>query len=128
MENKLFLDKGGEIKLMTSKVKAQLFCLHCNIETNHIITYQDKYLKDIKCIICGNEIRINREKLLETYTKDFIDRVLTKPQRVTKEIKRDLSHFLMSIPIRILTKPYRMAKEIGDMLYHKENKNNQTTD
>ena len=109
---------------MISKVKAQLFCLHCNKETNHIITYKDKYLQDIKCNICGNEIRINREKLLETYTTDFIDRILTKPHRVTEEIKRDLSHFLISIPIRILTKPYRVAKEIGDILYNKKNKNN----
>lgn len=109
---------------MISKVKAQLFCLHCNKETNHIITYKDKYLQDIKCNICGNEIRINREKLLETYTTDFIDRVLTKPHRITEEIKKDLSHFLKSIPIRILTKPYRVAKEIGDILHNKKNKNN----
>jgi len=94
---------------MTSKVKAQLFCLHCNKETNHTIT-------------CGNEIRINREKLLETYTADFIDRVLTKPHRITEEIKKDLSHFLKSMPIRILTKPYRVAREIGDILHKEKDK------
>jgi len=107
---------------MTSKVKAQLFCLHCNKETNHTITYKGEYLEDIKCNICGNEIRINREKLLETYTVDFIDRVLTKPHRITEEIKKDISHFLKSIPIRILTKPYRVAREIGDMLHKEKDK------
>jgi len=107
---------------MTSKVKAQLFCLHCNKETNHIIIYKGEYLEDIKCSICGNEIRI-REKLLETYTADFIERVLTKPQRITEEIKKDLSRFLKSMPIRILTKPYRVAREIGDMLHKEKDKN-----
>ena len=107
---------------MISKVKAQLFCLHCNKETNHTITYKGEYLENIKCNVCGNEIKINREKLLETYTADFIDRFLTKPQRVTEEIKNDLSHFLKSIPIRILTKPYRVAQEIGDMLHKEKDK------
>ena len=100
-----------------------LFCLHCNKDTSHIIIYKDRYLEDIKCSICGNEIRINREKLLETYTADFIDRLLTKPHRLTEEIKNNLSQFLKSIPIRILTKPYRMAKEIGDILHQEKNNN-----
>jgi len=108
---------------MTSRIKALLFCLHCNKETSHLIVYRDRYLEYIKCSVCGNEIRINREKLLETYTADFIDRVLTKPHRVTEEMKRDLSRFLKSIPIRILTKPYRVAREIGGILHHKKDKN-----
>ena len=110
-------------KEMTTKIKALLFCLHCNKETDHTIVYKDRYLEDIKCSICGNEIRINREKLLETYTADFIDRVLTKPHRITEEMKKDLSQFLKSIPIRILTKPYRVAREIGDMLHQEKDKN-----
>ena len=58
-----------------------------------------------------------------SYTTDFIDRVLTKPQRLTEEIKRDLSQFLKSIPIRILTKPYRIAREIGDILHQEKDEN-----
>ena len=107
---------------MTIKVKVLLFCLQCNKDTSHIIIYKDRYLEDIKCSICGNEIKINREKLLETYTADFIDRVLTKPHRITEEIKNDLSRFLKSIPIRIFTKPYRVAKEIGEMLHQEKDK------
>ncbi len=106
---------------MTTKLKTFLFCLHCNQETEHTIIYKGEYLEYIKCNICQNEIKISREKLVEIYTADFIDRVLTKPHRLTEEIKRDLSGFLKSIPIRILTKPYRLAKELGDIL-HQEKK------
>ena len=102
---------------MTTKLTAQLFCLHCNKETEHTITYKDKNLEDVKCNVCGNEIRINRKKLLENYTVDFLDRIFTKPHRLTEEIKRDLSHFLKSIPIRILTKPYRVVHELSDILH-----------
>ena len=108
---------------MTSEVKTFLFCLYCNKETSHTIIYKGRYLEYIRCNICGNAVRINREKLLETYTADFIDRVLTKPQRLTEEIKRDLSQFLKSIPIRILTKPYRIAREIGDILHQEKDEN-----
>jgi len=37
-------------------------------------------------------------------------------------MKKDLSQFLKSIPIRILTKPYRVAREIGDILHQEKNK------
>jgi len=109
---------------LTTKLKTLLFCLHCNKETEHTIVYKGDYLEFIKCNICKNEIKISREKLVEVYTADFIDRVLTKPHRLTKEIKGDLSQFLKSIPIRILTKPYRLAKELGDILHQDKEKNN----
>jgi hypothetical protein len=64
----------------------------------------------------------NAEKLLETYTADLIDRALTKPHRITEEIKKDLSHFLKSMPIRIMTKPYRVAREVGDILHKEKDK------
>jgi len=106
---------------MGDKLKVQLFCLNCNKETEHTMIYKDKYLEDIKCNICGNEIKVNREKLLETYTADFIDRILTKPHRMTEEINRDLSRFLKSIPIRIITKPYRLAHEVTDIFTKDKN-------
>ncbi len=112
---------------MTAKLKTSLFCLHCNKETSHTIIYRGRYLEEVKCNVCGNEIRIDREKLVETYTSDFIDRVLTKPHRLTKEMKQDLSQFLKSLPIRILTKPYRIAREIEDVLSEKEDKKQEKT-
>jgi len=68
-------------------------------------------LEDIKYNICGNDIRIYRETLLKIYTADFVDRIFPKSQRMTGEIKKNLSQFLKSIPIRIITKPYRIAHE-----------------
>ena len=101
---------------MNSKMKAELFCLHCNKDTPHVVTYVGKILKSIKCEECGSEIEINREKLLENYAAEFIERIITKPYRMTKELEKDITKFLLSLPIRIITKPYRVVKEVEDIL------------
>jgi hypothetical protein len=101
---------------MTSRMEAELFCLHCNKDTPHTVTYVGNTLKSIKCTQCGNEIEIKREKLLGSYAVDFIERILTKPYRMTKELEGDIKKFILSLPIRIITKPYRIAKEVEDII------------
>lgn len=101
---------------MTSRMKAELFCLHCNKNTSHAVCYVGKTLKSIKCTECGSEIEIRREKLIENYAVDFIERILTKPYRMTQELEKDLTKFILSLPIRIVTKPYRMVREVGEMI------------
>ncbi|KYO65246.1 bh protein [Thermovenabulum gondwanense] len=104
----------------TSRMEAELFCLHCNKETPHTVYYAGNILKRIKCEECGSEIEIRREKLLENYALDFIERILTKPYRMTKELEGDLKKFILSLPIRIVTKPYRIVKEVEDILKKEE--------
>ena len=101
---------------MSNKIKTELFCLHCDEETLHTITYSGKYLHKIRCGKCGTEVSLDRKRILETYTVDTIDRILTKPHRVTEEMREDLTTFITSLPIRILTKPIRLAKEFIDIV------------
>ncbi|AEE91138.1 MAG: bh protein [Tepidanaerobacter acetatoxydans] len=101
---------------MTSKMKAELFCLHCNKDTPHTVIYAGNTLKSIKCSNCGSEIEIRRDKLIENYAVDFIERIFTKPYRMTRELEQDLTKFILSLPIRIITKPYRIAKEMGEII------------
>lgn len=101
---------------MTSTMKAELFCLYCNKDTPHIVTYAGNVLKSIKCKECGNEIEIRRDKLIENYAVDFIERILTKPYRMTRELEEDITKFILSLPIRIITKPYRLVKEVENII------------
>lgn len=101
---------------MTSRMEAELFCLHCNKDTLHVVTYVGNTLKSVKCTQCGNEIEIRKEKLLGNYAVDFIERILTKPYRMTKELEGDIKKFILSLPIRIITKPYRIVKEVEDII------------
>lgn len=97
-------------------MEAELFCLYCNKDTQHEVTYVGNTLKSIKCMECQSEIEIKKEKLLGNYAADFIERILTKPYRMTKELEQDLTKFILSLPIRIITKPYRIVKEVKDIM------------
>ncbi|MCD5398032.1 bh protein [candidate division NPL-UPA2 bacterium] len=101
---------------MTTTIKTELFCLHCNQECLHIITYLGTYLKEVRCQECGTHIEMDRKRILETYTAEVIDRILTKPHRLTEEVRSNLSNFIKSSPIRIITKPLRVAKEIMEVI------------
>lgn len=81
-----------------------------------MITYVGNTLRSIKCTKCGNEIEIRKEKLIENYAVDFIERILTKPYRMTRELEDDITKFILSLPIRIITKPYRIVKEVEDII------------
>ncbi len=101
---------------MTTTMKTELFCLHCNQERLHTIIYLGTYLKEVRCQECGAHIEMDRKRILETYTAEAIDRILTKPHRLTEEVRRNLSNFIKSFPIRIITKPLRVVKEVMEVI------------
>ena len=62
-----------------------------------------------------NDAKINKENL-HLPGSDFVDRIFPKSQWMTGEIKKNLSQFLKSIPIRFITKSYHIAHELTDIL------------
>ena len=101
---------------MTTRIETKLFCLHCEKETPHIITYSGNFLSRVLCERCGTEVKLDRKRILETYTAELIEDILTKPRRLTEEMRRDLTAFLTSLPLRIITKPYRVIKDILEVV------------
>lgn len=95
-----------------SKMDAMLFCLECNEDTTHSITYKNNHIEGIKCMNCGIEIKIDHE-YIRRYNKDEImGRVLSKPSRMTKEMEEDIKVFVTRLPFRVISKPYRLFKEL----------------
>lgn len=101
---------------MVDKLKTELFCLYCNMDTCHEVEYVGQKLRCIRCLSCGSAIELIKEKLLEHYSKDFIERVITKPYRMTQEVENNLKKVLISLPVRIITKPTRLAKEFKGII------------
>lgn len=97
-------------------IETNLFCLHCEKETPHVITYVGDYVHKIKCNICNTEIHIDKEKIIKFYTSKVFKRLLTKPERLTEELRKDMSSLLVSLPFRIASKPYRMAREFFEII------------
>ena len=88
-----------------------LFCLHCDKETEHQIVYQNNQIQSIKCRECGMTVQINEDYVQKHSRDELVQRVLSKPRRITREIQADLNGFLKSLPHRMITKPYRVYKE-----------------
>jgi hypothetical protein len=98
-----------------SKMQAELYCVNCKKDTLHEVVYIGENIKKIKCLECEVFLEVDDEMILSTFAKDIFQRVSTKPQRMSKEIRNDLSKFLCSIPFRVATKPYRMIKEFKEI-------------
>lgn len=97
---------------MTSHLHTTLLCLHCDKPTEHVITYTGEKLSSITCRECGTSLSVDRKRLGERMAAEAVERILTKPKRMTEEMRKDLAGFIASLPIRIVTKPYRMAREV----------------
>ncbi|MDC3424576.1 bh protein [Aquibacillus sp. 3ASR75-11] len=93
-------------------LESELFCIHCLDETVHKITYINDQITKVECEECHSVLEL-RVDLMKEFFRESYNRIATKPSRITKEYKEDLSHFLLKLPIRIMTKPYRVAKDIN---------------
>ncbi|MGI2327119.1 bh protein [Planococcus sp. YIM B11945] len=94
------------------KMEADLYCVHCKEEVDHEITYINSQIKSIRCLQCGKtkELKIDVKK--ELY-KEIFERISTKPTRMTEEYRKDLSHLLLSLPVRAIKKPYQLLKDVN---------------
>ena len=94
-----------------STIDASLFCTGCNQETEHQIEYLNGKITSITCMACGSSVHMDHGSMSSYYKEEVINRLLTKPVRMTREMQNDLNGFLKSLPHRVITKPYRVYKE-----------------
>lgn len=99
-------------------VNTDLFCCICNKSTMHKIYYFKDVLHSSKCVECGLKIEFVSIVInIHNYPEEIIQRVITKPDRILKEISKQGSGFFNAIPIRVITKPYRVFRELLDKLH-----------
>ncbi|MBD1383501.1 bh protein [Metabacillus arenae] len=96
-----------------SEMEANLFCIHCNDETPHMIIYINNEITKIECEDCRHIVELKVDIMKEFY-KEIYERVSTKPSRITQEYKKDLNMFLSRLPIRVVSKPYRLIRELKE--------------
>jgi hypothetical protein len=87
-----------------------LYCIQCLDDTLHKITYINKKISDIECQVCQKKVVIFIDIKRELY-QELLQRVQTKPSRITKEYKENLNLFLRTFPTRIVSKPFRLYRE-----------------
>jgi len=93
-----------------------LFCVNCNEETTHTVHYIGDYLRSISCDNCSKRIEIDRRHLRTVFAEDFIDRVLSKPHRMTEDMKKAFATLLPFFPKRLFREPLQVLREIYGVL------------
>ena len=91
------------------EIEAVLFCIHCNEDHDHIITYINDKISKIECVHCLHSVEIKVDLLHEFYHEVY-EKIVNKPTEITEEYRNDLSKFLLSLPIRIIKKPFSIYK------------------
>jgi transcription elongation factor Elf1 len=105
--------------LKDEETRIVLFCINCNAETSHTVSYIGDYLKSIKCDKCEKKFEIDRRHLRTVFAEDFIDRILSKPHRMTHDLKEAMAYLLPFFPKRLFKEPKKVIKEIIDVLKKK---------
>ncbi|MGM0878616.1 MAG: bh protein [Bacillota bacterium] len=98
--------------MKSSEMRSNLYCISCNDETPHIITYINNEIESIECEDCQRGMVIKRDIMKEFY-KEVYERVSSKPSRITTEYKENLSGFLYKLPVRVVSKPYRVMRDLN---------------
>lgn len=98
-----------------NKVEAELHCINCDEATPHEVIYLGDSIEKITCLSCNNYLKVNEKIVVSAYAYDVLKRITSKPERVSKEIRFDITKFVCSIPVRVVTKPYRMLKEYEEI-------------
>jgi uncharacterized ferredoxin-like protein len=98
------------------RIQCDFYCNGCQQEGAHELVYSNNVLIYAKCVNCGRVVPFSEKTLLTIYAKEMVQRILTKPQRLSQELKRDLRHAILSLPVRVITKPYRLVKEVEEVV------------
>jgi transcription elongation factor Elf1 len=104
------------------ETKIMLFCINCNKESTHTVHYIGNYLRSVVCDNCNKKIEIDRRHLRTVFAEDFINRILTKPHRMTEDMKKALATLTPFFPKRLFKEPLKVIREIYAVL-KKENGN-----
>lgn len=98
------------------EAKILLFCVNCNKESKHTVHYIGNYLRSIECDSCKKKIEIDRRHLRTVFAEDFINRILTKPHRMTEDMKKAVATLVPFFPKRLIREPLKVLKEIYNIL------------
>src|SRR4030066_1994568 len=98
------------------EAKITLFCISCNEETPHTVQYIGSFLRSVSCDNCTKKIEIDRRHLRTVFAEDFIDRILTKPPRMTEDMKKAIATLMPFFPKRLITEHLQVLRDIYEVL------------
>ncbi|WP_232696321.1 hypothetical protein [Brevibacillus daliensis] len=100
-------------------IETELYCMTCLGQAPHTVIYVNDILYKVTCEQCGKESVMEPDLIKEIYTQ-YVDRIISKPHRITQEFREDLSHFISTLPYRVISKPYRTYQEFSGIFHYRK--------
>lgn len=91
---------------------AYLFCRTCQDDTRHDLSYVGRLLFSTRCSRCGLVLRHDQQDFAATYLRDLEHRVLTKPVRLVRRVRRQPVRFFRTLPAAVARQPRKFANEL----------------
>ncbi|MCP2252288.1 hypothetical protein LY13_001027 [Prauserella aidingensis] len=88
---------------------ATLACHRCGRETRHELAYAGRLLVVTTCLTCGTSIE---RDVRRRYLQDLRHRMLSKPGRMARRLRRHPVGFTGSLPRTAARKPWRLLDEV----------------
>ena len=92
------------------ELQSELYCSKCEENELHTLIYLNQHLCKARCEGCGYELFISPDPR-KLFYDEFLQRIVTKPERISRELKEDPRRFI-TLPYRVISKPYRIYKEM----------------
>lgn len=97
-----------------TNITTDLYCTRCQSDTPHRITYLNGCISHIECEHCARSYDLEVDVKHELY-HELLNRIKSKPSRITQEYKGNLTRFLLAFPRKAVRKPYRLLKEAKEV-------------
>lgn len=88
---------------------ATLLCEGCRQESSHRLAYAGRLLVVTECLSCGHAVQ---RDVRCRYLADLRQRVLTKPGRMLRRLRRHPVGFATSLPRTTVRKPWELIEEV----------------
>ncbi|GAA3837124.1 MULTISPECIES: hypothetical protein [Amycolatopsis] len=88
---------------------AELTCSRCGTDTVHEVVYAGRLLAEVTCTACG---RTYGRDVRADYLADLRQRLVSKPKRMLRRLRKDPLRFASSLPKTVPAKPLELLSEI----------------
>jgi hypothetical protein len=97
-----------------------LTCGNCGREGTHELIYAGRILASTQCRACGYTLRHPRDDLGPAYLHDVEQRIVSKPYRMLRRLRRHPVKFVLDLPGAVVEKPRKLLDEVRPLIMKDE--------
>lgn len=97
---------------MEGRETAVLQCSSCGLESEHVVQYAGRVLVFTECTSCRFAWHHNEADLRNAYVHDLGARVVSKPRRWVRRLRRRPLRTVLKLPVAMAAQPVKFIREL----------------